>query len=87
MRLQGQVDNARVRLERLQKLITSNAVSREALDDAQAEYTTARGALQELMAQIEQRTIRAPFAGTLGIREVHGPIREPWRHPDQPDRQ
>lgn len=71
VRLQGQVDNARVRLERLQKLITSNAVSREALDDAQAEYTTARGALQELMAQIEQRTIRAPFAGTLGIRKVH----------------
>ena len=71
VRLQGQVDNALVRLDRLKKLIHSNAVSREALDDAQAQYTTARGALQELMAQIEQRTIRAPFAGTLGIRKVH----------------
>ena len=71
VRLQGQVDNTRVRLDRLKQLIHSNAVSREALDDAQAEYTTARGALQELMAQIEQRTIRAPFAGTLGIRKVH----------------
>ena len=71
VRLQGQVDNTRVRLDRLKQLIHSNAVSREALDDAQAEYTTARGALQELMAQIEQRTIRAPFSGTLGIRKVH----------------
>ena len=69
--LQGQLANTRVRLERLQKLISSKAISRETLDDAQAQYTTARGALQELMARIEQRTIRAPFAGTLGIRKVH----------------
>lgn len=71
VRLQGQLDNTRIRLERFKKLISANAISREALDDAQAEYTTARGALQGLMAQIEQRTIRAPFAGTLGIRKVH----------------
>ncbi|WP_019409386.1 efflux RND transporter periplasmic adaptor subunit [Pseudomonas psychrophila] len=71
VRLQGQLDNTRIRLERFKKLITANAISRETLDDAQAEYTTARGALQGLMAQIEQRTIRAPFAGTLGIRKVH----------------
>ena len=71
VRLQGQLDNTRIRLDRFKKLITANAISRETLDDAQAEYTTARGALQGLMAQIEQRTIRAPFAGTLGIRKVH----------------
>ena len=71
VRLQGQLDNTRVRLERMKKLIGSNAISREALDNAQAEYTTARGAVQGLVAQIEQRTIRAPFDGTLGIRKVH----------------
>lgn len=71
VRLQGQLDNTRVRLDRMKKLIGSNAISREALDNAQAEFTTARGAVQGLIAQIEQRTIRAPFAGTLGIRKVH----------------
>ena len=71
LRLQGQLDNTRTRLERMKQLIGANAISREALDNAQAQYTAARGAVQELIAEIEQRTIRAPFAGTLGIRKVH----------------
>ncbi|MGY2400877.1 efflux RND transporter periplasmic adaptor subunit [Pseudomonas sp. SDO5271_S396] len=71
VRLQGEVENARVKLERSRRLVSVNATSREAFDNAQTEYTTARGALQELKAQIDQHTIRAPFAGTVGIRKVH----------------
>ncbi|MGE7992195.1 efflux RND transporter periplasmic adaptor subunit [Pseudomonas sp. NPDC089554] len=71
MRLQGTLENAKVKLERSRSLVKFNAISREAFDNAQTEYTTAQGALQELKAQIDQMTIRAPFAGTLGIRKVH----------------
>lgn len=71
MRLQGELQNAKVKLARSRSLVSVNATSREAFDNAQTEYTTAQGALQELTAQIEQLTIRAPFAGTLGIRKVH----------------
>ncbi|SFH79283.1 MULTISPECIES: efflux RND transporter periplasmic adaptor subunit [unclassified Pseudomonas] len=71
MRLQGELENAKVKLERSRTLVKVNATSREAFDNAQTEYTTAQGALQELKAQIDQLTIRAPFAGTLGIRKVH----------------
>lgn len=71
VRLQGEMENARVRLERLRRLVSVNATSREAFDNAQTELSTAKGALQALTAEIEQRTIRAPFAGTLGIRKVH----------------
>lgn len=71
MRLQGELENAKVKLERSRSLVKVNATSREAFDNAQTEYTTAQGALQALKAQIDQLTIRAPFAGTLGIRKVH----------------
>lgn len=70
-RLQGELDNAQVKLERSRRLISANATSREAFDNARTEYITAQGALLELKAQIDQYTIRAPFAGTLGIRKVH----------------
>ena len=71
MRLQSELENAKVKLERSRSLVKVSAISHEAFDNAQTEYTTAQGALQELKAQIDQLTIRAPFAGTLGIRKVH----------------
>jgi len=69
--LQSELENAKVKLERSRSLVKVSAISHEAFDNAQTEYTTAQGALQELKAQIDQLTIRAPFAGALGIRKVH----------------
>ncbi|WP_191485585.1 efflux RND transporter periplasmic adaptor subunit [Pseudomonas sp. FEN] len=71
VRLQGELENTRVKLERSQRLVSVNATSREAYDNARTEYITAQGALQTIKAQIDQRTIRAPFSGVLGIRKVH----------------
>lgn len=71
LRLQGELENAKIKLERSRRLVSLDAVSKEAFDNAQTEYSTAKGSLQSLKAEIEQRTIRAPFAGTLGIRKVH----------------
>ncbi|WP_439886651.1 efflux RND transporter periplasmic adaptor subunit [Pseudomonas sp. MBLB4123] len=71
IRLQGRLDNARTQLQRAQRLLGRNAISREAVDNARAEALAAEGALKSLQAQLEQRSIRAPFAGVLGIRRVH----------------
>lgn len=70
-RLQGQLENAKARLDRARQLATFSAMSKQEAGDAQSDYLTAKGGLQALEAEIDQLTIRAPFAGTLGIRQVH----------------
>lgn len=71
VRLQGELENAKVRLDRARQLASVSAMSKQEAGDAQSQYLTAKGALQALEAEIDQLTIRAPFAGTLGIRQVH----------------
>ena len=71
VRLQGELENAKVRLDRARQLASVSAMSKQEAGDAQSQYLTAKGALQALEAEINQLTIRAPFAGTLGIRQVH----------------
>ncbi|RMO18653.1 RND family efflux transporter MFP subunit [Pseudomonas cichorii] len=71
VRLQGKMQNSQARLQRARKLTSLDAMSRQEEGDAQSEYLAAKGALQALEAEIDQLTIKAPFAGTLGIRQVH----------------
>ena len=47
------------------------AATREQLDQAQADYDQAQGDLRRLQAQIEQKRIKAPFDGVLGVRRVN----------------
>ncbi|MBH2698292.1 MULTISPECIES: efflux RND transporter periplasmic adaptor subunit [Serratia] len=71
VRLQAQLRNADLLLARMRKLMNLNATARQQLDDALAERDMALGAVQETQAKIAQKAIRAPFAGTIGIRRVH----------------
>ncbi|MBX8576814.1 efflux RND transporter periplasmic adaptor subunit [Pseudomonas cichorii] len=71
VRLQGKMKNSQARLQRARQLTSLDAMSRQEEGDAQSEYLAAKGALQALEAEIDQLTIKAPFAGTLGIRQVH----------------
>jgi membrane fusion protein (multidrug efflux system) len=64
-------DLARLDLERVQHLRDQNANSQADLDRAGAEAKQAEAAVQELEAVIQRKTIRAPFAGVLGIRKVN----------------
>ncbi|MDH0865391.1 efflux RND transporter periplasmic adaptor subunit [Mitsuaria sp. GD03876] len=58
-------------LARTRQLVPSGAESRETLELRQSEADQARAAVRQLDARIEQKTVRAPFAGQLGLRRVN----------------
>lgn len=57
--------------ERLQKAAASNSVSQIDLDRAVADRDTARARADQLKALIDKKIIAAPFAGRVGLRDVH----------------
>lgn len=61
---------AKSKYERYQGLIKTGSISREAFDEAQANYLSVNGNVESLRAQISLREIKAPFAGEVGIRNV-----------------
>jgi membrane fusion protein (multidrug efflux system) len=68
---EAQRELTRVNYERMQALVGEDAVSRAEYDRAAAEFKQAEARIGEIRATIERKTIRAPFAGILGIREVN----------------
>jgi membrane fusion protein (multidrug efflux system) len=62
---------AKVNLNRASELLKSSAISRSEADAASAEFKQAGSAVEEAQATIGRKTIRAPFDGVLGIRQVH----------------
>ena len=69
--LEADLTYARSNLERLQSLIARNLTSREGLDAAQNALDRAEAAVRSKRALIAKKNIRAPFDGTLGIRNVN----------------
>jgi membrane fusion protein (multidrug efflux system) len=61
---------AAVNLERLQGLRAKGVVAQAELDRGSAEAQQAAARAAEIRAAIDRKRIRAPFAGTLGIRQV-----------------
>jgi membrane fusion protein (multidrug efflux system) len=62
---------ARLRLERLTGLREKRVAAQAELDEAQAEAEQAEARVGEIRATIERKTIRAPFGGRLGIRQIN----------------
>jgi membrane fusion protein, multidrug efflux system len=69
---------ARLNFERLQGLVNEGAITRAEYDRAAAEQkqTSAEQSLteaqiEEIRAAIERKTIRAPFSGILGLRQIN----------------
>jgi len=58
-------------LERQQRLYEQRSVSEAVLDRAVTETDQARAAVAAREAMIEQKILRAPFSGRLGIRQVN----------------
>lgn len=61
---------AKAQLARSRKLAATGAESKEILDQRIAQQDQALAAVTQLDARIEQKQIRAPFAGQLGIRQI-----------------
>lgn len=70
-KLQAQLRNTEQLHNRTTQLFSKNMVAAAQVDNTRAERDMARGAIRQTQAQIAQKTIRAPFSGTLGIRQVH----------------
>ncbi len=68
---EAQVQLAKLNLDRTQKLRADNTVSQSELDQANATLTQSQANADGIRATINKKTIRAPFAGRLGIRLVN----------------
>jgi membrane fusion protein (multidrug efflux system) len=62
---------ARLNFNRMQDLLDQKVVSKAEYDSATAESRQADARVGEIRAAIERKTIRAPFSGILGIRQVN----------------
>lgn len=62
---------ARVNVERARDLATKSTISKSELDAAEAEFKQAVAQADSIRAVIAKKTIRAPFAGRLGLRLVN----------------
>lgn len=67
----AQLQLARLNLERMGGLLGKGVASKAEHDRAAAELTQAEARVGEVRATIERKTIRAPFTGVLGIRQVN----------------
>lgn len=68
---QASMELARLNLERAKELLPQNVITRSDYDNAQAEYKQATAQVAAIQATIAKKTIRAPFAGRLGLRLVN----------------
>jgi membrane fusion protein (multidrug efflux system) len=62
---------AHINYERQQKLVEQGVVARTEFDNAQAQEKSTQAHVGEIKATIERKTIRAPFSGILGIRQIN----------------
>lgn len=62
---------ARIEFNRTKKLLADKVISQSDFDSAQAQLTQASAQAENLRAVIAKKTIRAPFAGRLGLRQVN----------------
>lgn len=64
-------DLARITYAREQQLVKEGVVPQAEYDNAFAQQKTAEAKVGEIQATIARKTIRAPFSGILGIRQVN----------------
>src|SRR5436190_11374360 len=62
---------ARLNFNRMQELLDQKVVSKAEYDSATAQSRQAEARVGEIRAAIERKTIRAPFTGILGIRQIN----------------
>jgi membrane fusion protein (multidrug efflux system) len=67
----ARMDLAALTAGRSRALVQSNAIAQSQLDSDDATLKTATTDLAAIQAQIDRKTVRAPFGGRLGIRAVN----------------
>ena len=69
--IEAQRELARLNYERMKGLLSDRVVSQAEFDRAMAEEKQTTAQVGETQATIERKTIRAPFSGVLGIRQIN----------------
>jgi len=64
-------DLARLNFDRMHGLVNEGAITRAEYDRAAAEQKETTARVEEIRATIARKTIRAPFSGMLGLRQVN----------------
>src|SRR5690606_40765094 len=67
----AKADFTQLQLRRSQELAPTGAEPRELLEQRKAEAAQAVAAVRQLDAHIQQKSIRAPFSGQIGIRRIN----------------
>jgi membrane fusion protein, multidrug efflux system len=68
--LEAQRDLARINYDRAQELVKAGVISRSDYDNATAQQKATEAQVADTRAAIARKTIRAPFTGLLGIRQI-----------------
>src|SRR4029077_10269183 len=68
--VEAQRDLASVTYGRAQELVKEGVISRSEYDSASAQQKATEAQVGDIKAAIARKTIRAPFSGVLGIRQV-----------------
>jgi membrane fusion protein (multidrug efflux system) len=68
---EAQRELARQNAERMRALVEERAITRADYDRTEAELKQAEARIGEIRATIARKTIRAPFSGILGLRQVN----------------
>jgi membrane fusion protein (multidrug efflux system) len=69
--VEAQRDLAKVNHARSQQLVSEGVISKVDYDKAMADQRQTEANVNEIRATIDRKTIRAPFSGVLGIRQVN----------------
>jgi membrane fusion protein, multidrug efflux system len=62
---------ARADLERSRELVGRKVISKAEIDAAESKFKQKEGSVDQMRSMIAKKTVRAPFAGQLGIRQVN----------------
>ena len=68
--LEAQRDLARINYNRAEQLVKEGVISRSDYDNANAQQKATEAQVGDISAAIARKTIRAPFSGVLGIRQI-----------------
>jgi RND family efflux transporter MFP subunit len=68
---EAQASLAETTLRRVKNLDSSNATSKQEVDQAQAEYDVALAQMERTKAMIDRKIIRAPFRARIGLSDLH----------------
>ncbi|HXG59287.1 MAG TPA: efflux RND transporter periplasmic adaptor subunit [Thermoanaerobaculia bacterium] len=68
---EAQLELAKIDLDRKRGLLERQILSQASYDEVAANYKSAEARVAEIRATIARKTIRAPFSGVAGIRQIH----------------